>query len=163
MKKWLGIWLVSLVLGVPGLLSAAELGGGYSFDLPEGWESRDFPGSNYKGAFGPLTPEGFTPNINIQEEAYGGPMETYVKLSLGALEKMMKAVSLGQDQFSAQNAEGVKMVTHTQLNELLLRQTFYFFENSAGQKVVVTATAPRSSNGEFDAVFDQIMHSYKVK
>ena len=163
MRKWLGIMFMSLVLGWPMVSSAVELGGGYAVDVPEGWVAKTFPGSPYNGLFGTTSSEGFTPNINIQEEPNTSPMDEYVKLNLDQLEQIMKAVKVSQDPFSAKNVEGVKLVTHTQFQELKLRQIFYFFDNSAGQKVVVTATASRQSDGKMDSAFDKIMNTFKVK
>lgn len=129
---------------------------------PENWVVNDFPGSPYKGVFG-MTENNFTPNMNIQEDKYPGPIKEYVQLSFGQLEKIMNAKKISESPFSAKNADGVKLVAHTEINALKLRQIFYFFETSLGQKVVATATVGRISGDKFDVVFDEMLHSFLVK
>lgn len=163
MKKWTGFLVFTLLLSLPmGCSAGEELGGGYSVSSPEGWTVKEFPGSPYKGLFGTRV-DNFTPNINIQEENYNGPMDTYVQLNMVQLEKLMKAEKISQSSFSIQDHDGVKLIANTQFNDLMLTQTFYFFENPAGKKVVVTATAHRGSGSEYDPVFDGIMSTFQMK
>ena len=162
MKKWTGFFVFALLLSLPMISAADELGGGYSISPPDGWTVTDFPGSPYKGLFGTRV-DNFTPNMNIQEERYTGPMDTYIRLSFVHLEKLMRAKKISQTPFSAQNHNGVKLITHTEFNDLELTQTFYFFDNPKGKKVVVTATTGRSKGGQFDPVFDGIMRTFQMK
>jgi hypothetical protein len=162
MKKWTGFLVFTLLLSLSMICSAEELGGGYSVNPPDGWVVREFPGSPYKGLFGTRT-NNFTPNINIQEEKYNGPMDTYIQLNMVQLKKMLKAEKVSQSEFSGQNHKGVKLITHTQLNDLELTQTIYFFEKPAGEKVVAVATADRDSGNQFDPVFDGIMGTFKME
>ena len=162
MKKWTGFLVFALLLSLPMICAAEELGGGYSVSPPDGWTVTDFPGSPYKGLFGTRV-DNFTPNINIQEENYSGPMDTYVRMSFVQLEKVMKAKKISQTPFSAQNHQGVKLITHTQFNDFELTQTFYFFENPLGKKVVVTATSGRDYGSQYDPVFDGIMNTFQMK
>ncbi len=90
-------------------------------------------------------------------------MDTYIRLNMKHLEKLMKAKKVSQSPFSAQSHNGVKLVTHTEFNNLELTQTFYFFENPVGKKVVVTATANRDSGKEYDPVFDGIMGTFQME
>lgn len=78
MKKWTGFFVIGLLLSLPMVCSAEELGGVYSVTPPDGWMVRDFPGSPYKGLFGTTT-SNFTPNINIQEENHKGSMDKYIE------------------------------------------------------------------------------------
>jgi hypothetical protein len=162
MKKWTGFLVFTLLLSLPMVCSAEELGGGYSMNPPDGWTVREFPGSSYKGLFGTRA-NNFTPNINIQEENFDGPMDQYIRLNMVQLEKLMKAEKISQSSFSTQNHDGVKLVTHTQLNDLELTQTIYFFENPSGKKVVAIATANRDSGSEYDPVFDDIMNTFQME
>ena len=162
MRKQIGFLVFTLLLSWPMICSAEDLGGGYSLNPPQNWIVKELPGSLYKGVFG-VPVNNLTPNINIQEERYSGPMDTYVDLSLLAIEKLMKAEKISQNPFSAQNIEGVKLVTHTEFNDFELTQTFYFFQNPQGQKVVVTATTGRDSGSQMDPVFDEIMRTFQVK
>lgn len=162
MKKWTGFLVFILLLSWPMICSAEELGGGYSVNPPGGWTVNEFPGSPYKGLFGTRVGN-FTPNINIQEENFKGPMDKYIQLNMVQLEKLMNAKKVSQSPFSVDSHSGVKLVTHTEFNDLKLTQTFYFFENPAGKKVVVTATADRGSGSQYDPVFDGIMGTFKME
>lgn len=162
MKKWIGFFVFTLLFNLPVLCSAEELGGGYSVEPPDGWVVNDFPGSPYKGLFGTRI-NNFTPNINIQEEKYGGPMDLYIRLNMIQLEKLMKAEKVSQTPFSAKNSSGVKVITLTEFNDFQLTQTLYFFENPSGQKVVVTATTNRGTGSQYEPVFDGIMGTFKIE
>ena len=161
MKKWTGFFVFTLLLSLPMVCSAEELGGGYSVTPPDGWVVRDFPGSPYKGLFGTST-SNFTPNINIQEENHNGPMDNYIQLSFLQIKKLMKAKKISETPFSGQNRSGVKLITHTVFNDFELTQTFYFFENPAGRKVVVTATTTRDTGTQYEPVFDGIMGTFAI-
>jgi hypothetical protein len=90
-------------------------------------------------------------------------MDTYVRMSFVQLEKVMKAKKISQTPFSAQNHQGVKLITHTEFNDFELTQTFYFFENPMGKKVVVTATTGRNKGSQHDPVFDEIMNTFQME
>lgn len=141
---------------------AADLGGGYSLTPPENWVVQKSPASPYSVLIAQPVDD-FSPNINIQEETYNGSMDDYISLSMVNLEQMMKAKKISQSPFSAANSKGVKLVTNTEYNDFKLRQTFYFFDNSRGQKVVVVTSSARSSAGQFDPVFDTIMQTFNVR
>ena len=128
MKKWTGFLVFTLLFSLPMIGSAEELGGGYSVNPPDGWIVSEFPGSPYKGLFGKRA-NNFTPNINIQEENYNGTMDKYIQLNMVQLEKLMRAEKVKQSPFSAKNSSGVKLIIHSEFNDLELTQTFYFFDN----------------------------------
>ena len=162
MKKWTGFLVFILLLGLPMIGSAEELGGGYSVNPPSGWVVDEFQGSPYKGLYGTRV-DSFTPNINLQEDHFGGPMDEYVRLSFLQVKKLMNAKKVSQTSFSAKNHDGVKLVADTQLNSLMLTQTFYFFQNPSGKKVVVVATTKRGTGSEYDPVFDRIMSTFQME
>ena len=162
MKKWTGFFVFTLLLSLPMVCSAEDLGGGYSVNPPDGWVVNEFPGSPYKGLFGTRVGN-FTPNINIQEEKFNGPMDAYIRGSLSQIKQLMKAKKISESPFSGQNRKGVKLVTHTVFNDFELAQTFYFFENPAGKKVVVTATTTRDTGARYEPVFDGIMGTFAIK
>jgi len=177
MKKWTGFLVFALLLSLPvgcssGNLGGGDsvnppedwtvLGGGYSVNLPEGWTAGEFPGSPYKGLFGTRVND-FTPNINIQEQSYSGSMDSYIELNMKQIEKLMKAKKINQSTFYAKNHEGVKVVTNTQLNDLMLTQILYFFENPQGKKVSLIATSSRESGSQYGPVFDGIVGTFHMK
>jgi len=161
MKKWTVVFF-TLILSLPMVCSAEDLGGGYSINPPAGWIVSDFQGSPYKGLFGTRV-DNFTPNINLQEDNSPGSMDDYVRLSYVQVKKLMNATKVSQDSFSNKKHEGVKLVANTQLKNLKLTQTFYFFDNPSGKKVVVVATTHRDLGSEYDPIFDGIMSTFQMK
>ncbi len=162
MKRWTSFFFITLLLSLPITVSAEELGGGYSVEPPAGWKVSDFRGSPYKGLYGTRVND-FTPNINIQEDNYNGPMDTYVQLSYMQVKKLMNAKKVSEGPFLAKSHKGVKLIADTEFNNLQLTQTFYFFENPNGKKVVVVATSRRDSGREYDPVFDGIMTTFNME
>ncbi len=162
MKKRLSFLVFCVLLSFPMVCFAEELGGGYSLVPSENWIIKSPPASKYKVVLTDPA-DNFAPNINVVEEEFSGSMEDYIRLSMETLVKMMMAKKISESSFSSKNADGVRLVTHTQMNALKLRQVFYFFENSQGQKVVVTASTSRDSGDKFDAAFDKMLHSFRVK
>ena len=162
MKKWTAFFVFTVLLSLPIVCSAEELGGGYSISPPDGWVVSDFRGSPYKGLFGTQV-NNFTPNINLQEDNFPGAMDDYVRLSYVQIKKLMNAAKVSQASFSINKHEGVKLIANTQMNDLKLTQTFYFFESPAGKKVVVVATTHRDLGSEYDPIFDGIMSTFEMK
>ena len=78
------------------------------------------------------------------------------------IKKLMKVEKVSESPFSGQNRSGVKLITHTVINDFELTQTFYFFENPAGKKVVVTATTTRDTGTQYEPVFDGIMGAFSI-
>ena len=72
-------------------------------------------------------------------------MDKYIQGSFLRIKKLMKTVKVSESPFSGQNRSGVKLITNTVFNDFELTQTVYFFENPAGEKVVVTATTTRDT------------------
>ena len=54
---------------------------------PKGWEEKSFQGT--KKAWVGTAVDGFAPNINIMEGAFGGSLDKYVEASIETLKKMI--------------------------------------------------------------------------
>ncbi len=75
----------------------------------------------------------------------------------------MKAEKVSESPFSGKNRSGVKLATNTVFNDFELTQTFYFFENPVGKKVVVTATTTRDTGTQYKPVFEDIMGTFSIE
>jgi hypothetical protein len=161
MRKRIGFLVFSILLSSPMVCSAEELGGGYSLNPPENWTVKRFPGATYKIVITQPV-NNFLPNINLVEDEFSGSMDKYVASSLEILQQSYNAKKVKEASFSADNADGVKLTVDTEINGTKLRQIFYFFQNSVGQKVVVRATSGRRSASALEIEFDSILHTFHV-
>jgi hypothetical protein len=161
MRKRIGFLVFSILLSSPMVCSAEELGGGYSLNPPENWTVKRFPGATYKIVITQPV-NNFLPNINLVEDEFSGSMDKYVASSLEILQQSYNAKKVKEASFSADNADGVKLTVDTEINGTKLRQIFYFFQNSEGQKVVVRATSGRRSASALEIEFDSILHTLRV-
>jgi hypothetical protein len=96
------------------------------------------------------------------DEEFSGSMDEYVAESLEILEQSYNARKVSKTSFSADNADGVKLTADTEINGKKIRQIFYFFQNSLGQKVVVRASSGRRSASALEKEFDSILHTFRV-
>ena len=161
MKKLTGLVVLCLVLVFPMLASAVELGDGYSITPLENWKAQDFAQLDHKILV--TTPVGdFTPNLNMGVQNFPGDLAEYVDLNFQQLVQAFKAEKISRTDFDAGNTKGIRLTTSTEIQGKKLRQTFYFFENSKGTKVVVTCTAPHEGGESFDTVFDTMLHTFRV-
>lgn len=152
----------SILLSWPMVCSAEDLGGGYTLILSENWSVKRFPGTTYKILI-TQSINNFFPNINLVEDEFSGSMDKYVASSLEILQQGYNARKVREASFSADNADGVKLTVDTEINGKKLRQIFYFFQNSVGQKVVVRATSGRRSASALEEEFDAILKTFRVK
>lgn len=141
--------------------SAEELGGGYSLNPPENWTVKKFPGAAYKIVITQPV-NNFSPNINLVDEEFCGSIEEYVAESFEILQQGYNAKKISETLFSADNADGIKLTADTEINGKKVRQIFYFFQNSLGQKVVVRASSGRRSASALEKEFDSILHTFRV-
>lgn len=140
-----------------------EKAGGFSVQAPKGWEFREFQGSKYKVAFGPVK-DGFTSNINFVDEAYKGSLKSYVDLNIQSLKKVLPRFKLikRQDFATASGLKGEKLATSSFQQEMPLRQLFYFFPGPQGKNFIVVGTAPGADNASLDPLFDESARTFAL-
>ena len=116
---------------------------------------KEVPGLKYQIAFWPAS-GGFTPNINVVDEVFSGELKDYVNGNIQALTKQFKEFkNLGQFDFKTDSgAKGIKLLTQSEQQGNLLRQTFFFFDGKGGRKYVVTCSARIEVGDKFDAPFE---------
>jgi hypothetical protein len=173
MKRWIGASPLVLLTFTAGCAVRApadaagdprrhvEPAGGFSFVPPEGWEVRPIPGLKFKAAFGP-TSAGFTPNINVVDESFDGPLDAYVQGNIGAARRAFKQFRLlSQDEFNTSgDLRGARAVGENELNGMVLRQTYYFFAKG-DTKFVVTCSAQADGGDKLDRVFEASMKTFR--
>jgi hypothetical protein len=80
----------------------------FSLWIPDGWVLREMPGRKYKVAFGRPTGN-FAPNINIVDESFSGPLDSYVDANLNVMPQMYER--LGYRNFSVLRREAFTTAT----------------------------------------------------
>jgi len=140
-----------------------EEAGGFSWDPPAGWQVAEFEGFKYRVAFGPVENE-FAPNIWVDDEEFAGTLAAYADAKLEKSEKMSEGLNvIGREDFRTQdNGAGVKIVTETEQQGVMLRETFFLFSGSGDWKYVVTCTALADGGAKWDATFAESMKTFRV-
>ncbi len=141
--------------------------GGFSLCPPEGWSIEEKTGQKYKVVFG--TPSNnFTPNINLKEEAYDGPLNEYlaagIKSILASTEKLgATSIELtGQSDFVTDSGQrGFRVGYRTKYKGYLIRTIQYLLNGKSGKKIVVSCTALESDREVLDDVFDRSVKTFR--
>jgi hypothetical protein len=166
MKKALALVSCSIVLAS----AHADVGqrhfentGGFSFQAPKGWQLREFPGMKYRIALGPAA-NSFSPNINIVDEAFSGPLKSYVDANRSTLERMsIQLTVLKREPFAtASGMKGERMVITSLQQTSLLRQTFYFLPGPKGKYFVVTCSALAAGGEALDSTFEESIRTFEL-
>jgi hypothetical protein len=140
-----------------------EPSGGYALRAPKGWQFREFPGLKYQVAFLAM-PGGFSPNLNVVDEGYGGPLKSYVDENTKVLKKTFTGFKLVKRVrfVTASGVQGEKMITVSQQQKTRLRQAFYLFPGRGGKYFVVTCSTPAEKGDAFDAAFDESLKTFEL-
>ena len=140
-----------------------EKAGGFSYDLPAGWTISDLGGVKYKVARWQAV-HGFAPNIVVVDEEFRGKLAEYVDLNVQNLDKVLTGVKVLKREKVTTSAgqAGVRVVIVNEQGGRQLRQTFYFYENGS-RKYVVTCTAPAENGESLDAMFEEIMNTFRLQ
>jgi len=140
-----------------------EAAGGFSFVPPEDWKIRDIPGMKFKAMIGPSA-AGFAPNICTVDELFSGSLDAYVKGNLAALQKASRKFHLAQsDDFKTTAGEqGARLVTESENQGRLLRQTFYFF-GKRDTKFVITCSTLAEGGDKLDSVFETSIKTFRFE
>jgi hypothetical protein len=138
--------------------------GGFALCAPQGWAFRAFPGMKYKVALGPAL-DGFSANLNLVDEGFGGDLEHYVAANLATMRRVLTGFQiLGQGAFTTdQKLEGYRVVTTSLQQDRQLRQIFYFLPAGRDRYFVVTGSAlaaHHDAHDAQDAAFDESVRSF---
>ena len=110
----------------------------FTYQKPDGWEYKDFPGLKYEVSIGKPA-KGFAPNIVVVDEDFSGTLEEYFKQNVAQVEKTInKAKIISQKKISTADGDaGFKLVYTSEQNGLKLKQIQYFF-GKGDKKYVLT-------------------------
>ena len=142
--------------------SLHESAGRFSYDPPPGWTVGEYPGMKYRIAAGPEK-AGFSPNINVVDEAFAGPLPEYIDANVAMLQRVFEdpEVIRREDFQTADMDPAARLVVENPQHGRDLRQTFYFFDGKS-RKYVVTCTALSADADAWDAVFESSMKSFRI-
>lgn len=170
MSRKIILLLLSLVFGLSSLLYAQDLSGIYQddqgtffFSIPSGWRLEDFPYAQHKMiSTDPV--DGVTPNILVTEAVYTRGLSDYVDRNLEAMESSFdKFKNLGFDEFvSNSELKGFKLTVESHQGNRVVRQYLYFFEGLGGKMYLITCTAPKNDERNFQRLFDLSMKTFKL-
>jgi hypothetical protein len=159
--------LLCLLLGpVPARAAVGERvmdrAGGFALCAPQGWTFRPFPGLKYKVALAPAV-DGFSSNLNLVDEAFGGDLEHYVAANLASMKPVFPGFQiLGQGAFTtAHQLEGYRVVTTSLQQNRRLRQVFYFMPGGRDHYFVITCSTLAANQGALDAGFDESVRTFE--
>lgn len=135
----------------------------FTYQKPNGWEYRNFPGLKYEVSIGKPA-KGFAPNIVVVDEVFSGTLEEYFKQNVAQVEKTInKAKIISQKKISTSDGNtGFKLVHTSEQNGLKLKQIQYFYGKD-DKKYVLTCSILVDSGDEFDNVFENSAMTFKIK
>lgn len=142
-----------------------EKEGGFSYVPPERWRVREFPGLEYKVAGG-IRSDRFTPNINVVDVPYGGPLdEEFVEANIETMRRIFHGFRIvAWDDFRTDEGEhGIRLVTEQRIADgTKLRQTQYLFDGGS-RKIVVTCSRLADKQQAVDAACDESMKTFRIE
>ena len=141
----------------------SEKEGGFSFEVPEGWELRSLPGFKYKFAVGPLE-NGFAPNINVVDEPFPGGLDEYVKINLENIQNVYKDFKIGRrEEFVTESGvPGVRVFADNNGLAKPIRQVLYFFDGGA-TKYVSACSSVAEAGEKYDSTFEAALKSFRLE
>ena len=141
-----------------------ETAGDFSYIPPEGWQAKEIPGFKYKMMVGPII-EKFGTNLLFLDEAYSGTLETYVALNLKTIPKLYPGLKiLSQKPFVTDaGLPAIKVVIDAKMNNIKVRQTYYFFDGGDKKYVGVYSRTPTGKHDDVDALVDACMATFRVE
>ena len=164
-----GLWMVALWAGSILEGAAQEMGptvsqpGLFSYQAPKGWMTKDTPVSKYPVAFD-MPVNDFAANINVVVESTSKSLAEYIAANEAFLKSSPMFVNLQvvdkKPFVTTSGAKGTRILVNDTLGKMNLAQTFYFFEGSANNKFVVTATCKVGDGEHYAPFFDQSMKTF---
>jgi len=122
----------------------------------------------FKAMIGPSA-AGFAPNICTVDELFSGSLDAYVKGNLAAFQEASRKFPsrkfhLAQpDDFKTTAGEqGARLVTESENQGRLLRQTFYFF-GKRDTKFVITCSTLAEGGDKLDSVFETSIKTFRFE
>jgi hypothetical protein len=135
--------------------------GGFSVVSPDSWKIVDNPQLTYK-MFMSSNKADSSANANFNIHPSFANLDDYVKQSVNDLKSTFRVEIIGTDDFkTAKGLQGKKIVAIMDMEEALLRMSFYIFPDGKGSYMIATYSARASFGEKFDAVADKSMKTFK--
>jgi hypothetical protein len=137
--------------------------GKFSYALPGGWTSHEFPGQKYQIASAPGDGP-YSANITIVSVEFDGPLQVFVEGSRSTIEGMFPGFQLvGEGLFDTDTGiKGYKLVGKGSPMGAPLEQAWYFFP-SKGEYFAATATAADTDFAVQEKAFDKALKSFTLR
>lgn len=137
----------------------------FSYVIPDGWETQEWPGAKYKIVMGPEE-NGLTPSLNIVDEAYTGSLEDYADLNIEQAEMHMLDFELfSRTDFETDHGDtAIRFDTVNTQQGQLFRMWFYLFDGET-RNYVLTCTAHTEAH-DLDAmktICDDAARTFRVE
>jgi hypothetical protein len=170
---------ISLLVGEPGRSQdfpkglkltpqAGEALRGYTYDLPQGWSLKAIPDARFRVAFGRVT-DGNPGSIIVDDIRRSGLLAEFENEVIRGLPKKFsefgatdfKVLGIGAFE-TASHMMGYRVVTSVARSDGgVSRQSYYFFKLS-DEKMVSVICSVVDKGATYDAIFDQIMRTFRV-
>jgi hypothetical protein len=137
--------------------------GKFSYPLPGGWTTHEFPGQKYRVASG--NGEGpYSANMIVVAVDFDGPLQVFVEGSKATIEGMFGDFQLmGEGLFDTDSGlKGFKLVGKGSQMGFPLEQAWYFFPGK-GEYFAVTASALQADFDQQEKVFDRSMKAFTLR
>lgn len=138
--------------------------GGFSYTPPEGWESMEFPGNEFRFTYGPAD-DGFSPNLNIiRGKRAAMSLGFNARLGLATQKKNHPEFKLIKI-FSVLTADAqpavVAIIEHNESGKLL-RFTQVYLDGIGDERFLLTYTAFPGPSKEIDPEILKSISSFKL-
>ena len=139
-----------------------EKSGRFSYEPPDKWTISSMRGLKYRIASAPRKKGGFTSNINVVEESFGGSLKAYVDGYIKSMKQHFKDLKIQsrEDFLTKDNQPAVKVVTANTRQGQRLRQIFYFL-GTGRAKFVVTCMTHVREGARLDPLFDKSVATFR--
>lgn len=137
--------------------------GKFSYVLPDGWTTHEFPGQKYQVA-SRADDGSYAANVIVVAVDFDGPLQVFVEGSKSTIEGMFPDFQLlGEGLFDTDSGiQGFKLVGKGSQIGFPLEQAWYFFP-AKGEYFAVTASALQADFNRQEPVFDHVMKTFALR
>lgn len=153
---------VSSVLPVRAAGRYHDASGGFSYEVPAGWQVMKFKGQKFRILVTGVA-DNIRPNIIFEEEDYPGDLDTYVRANLPALKKEKNFSILSRGSGETRDGRPYRRLRfrHVQSDHQWL-QTMYFFRLAKGRKLLITCTATVKLGSRYDKACMRVVRTFRA-
>ncbi|CAN1210378.1 hypothetical protein TUMEXPCC7403_09295 [Tumidithrix helvetica PCC 7403] len=129
--------------------------GGFSLQIPKGWQPKEIADLKYEAIVAPQAIDGFSNSINFIDEAFSGSLTDYESANFKLAEKAFKNFkTIARTEFKTDaGASGIQIATESEQLGNRLRQVFFIVDAPQGKKLIVTYTCLAKDGDRFAPLF----------